>query len=65
MKALVVTPKSLAEIRFLSDLLKKLGFTSTVMEKEQIEDAGLSILMKQADRKKKVSRESIMKKLKG
>ena len=64
MKALVITPKNQAEIRFLSDLLKKLGFSSTLMEKEQIEDAGMSILMKQADRNKKVSRDSILKKLK-
>ncbi|MCC7301837.1 MAG: hypothetical protein IT233_04255 [Bacteroidia bacterium] len=64
MKALVITPKNQAEIRFLADLLKKLGFSSTVMEKEQIEDAGMSMLMKQTDRSKKVSRDSIMKKLK-
>ncbi len=35
-----------------------------LMEMEEIEDRGMSILMKQADRKKKVSREVIMKKLK-
>ncbi len=64
MKALVVTPKTKAEIRFLEELLHKLGFIATVMDREQLEDAGLSLLMKEADRKKKVSRETVMKKLK-
>ncbi|MDI6778808.1 MAG: hypothetical protein QME25_01235 [Bacteroidota bacterium] len=37
---------------------------SKVLSDEEIEDLGLSILMREADRTKKVSRETIMRKLK-
>lgn len=64
MKALVVKAKNQTELKFLADLLKKLGIQSTQMEIEEVEDQAMSILMKKADRTKKVSRETIMKKLK-
>ena len=64
MKALVVKAKNQSEMKFISDLLEKLGVQSTVMEIEEVEDRAMSILMKKADRSKKVSRETIMKKLK-
>ena len=64
MKALVVKAKNQTELKFLADLLKKLGIESTQMEIEEVEDQIMSILMKKADRTKKVSRETIMKKLK-
>lgn len=63
MKALVVKAKNQTELKFLADLLKKLGIESTQMEIEEVEDQVMSILMKKADRTKKVSRETIMKKL--
>ena len=64
MKALVVKAKNQSEMKFISELLDKLGIPSTVMEIEELEDQAMSILMKKADRNKKVSRETIMKKLK-
>jgi hypothetical protein len=64
MKALIVKPKSPSEIKFVSDLLKKLGIASKQMEWDELEDYGMSILMKDVDRTKKISRESVMKKLK-
>ena len=64
MKALVVTPKSQTEFKFLYDLLKKLGITSATMTEEELEDLGLAKMMKAVDKSKKVSRESVMKKLK-
>jgi intein/homing endonuclease len=64
MKALVVKTKDRSEMKFISELLKKLGVQSTIMEIEEVEDQALSILMKKADRSNKVSRETIMKKLK-
>lgn len=64
MKALVVKTKDPSEMKFISELLKKLGVHSTVMEIEEVEDLAMSILLKKADRNKKVSRETIMKKLK-
>ncbi|MFZ1081164.1 MAG: hypothetical protein WAO19_04480 [Candidatus Kryptoniota bacterium] len=63
-RALIVKPKTKSDLRFLSDLLNKLGIKSSLVDDEAIEDAGLSSLMKEADRTKRVSRKSIMKKLK-
>ena len=64
MKALVIKPKNKSEIKFLSDLLKKLGISSKLVNAEEIEDYGMSLLMKEVDRSKKVSRESVLQKLK-
>lgn len=46
------------------DLLKKLGITSSQVSEEELEDLGLSKLMKSVNKNKKVSRENIMTKLK-
>lgn len=64
MKAVVIQPKDKSELEFISNLMKKLGIRSSVLQVEDIEDLGLAQLMKEADRTKKVSRETIMKKLK-
>jgi len=64
MKAVVITPKNESELKFISDLLHKLGIGASTMSEEEVEDLGLSKMLKQVDRTKKVSRESIMKKLK-
>ena len=63
MKALVVTPKNRNEFKFVTDLLKKLGVNSSTMSQEEMEDIGMSKLIRQADKTKKVSRTEIMKKL--
>ena len=63
MKALLVKSNSRAELKFIADLLKKLGVSATEMSSEDIEDYGLSALMKDVDRSRKVSRDVIMKKL--
>ena len=63
MKALLITPKNARELKFISDLLNKLGMGSSTMTEDELEDLGLSKLMKNVDRTKKVSRDSIMKKL--
>ncbi len=62
-RAIVIKPKTKSDLRFLSDLLRKLGIRSSLVDAEAIEDAGLSSLMKETDRNKKVSRNSVMKKL--
>jgi len=64
MTSLVITPKTNSELKLIEQLLKGLGIPSRSLTEEEKEDMGLSILMKQADRSKKVSRETIMKKLK-
>lgn len=63
MKAIVITPKNQSEFKFLSDLLKKLDIMSVPMEEEEIEDLGLSKMLKAVDKTKKVSKESIITKL--
>ena len=63
MKSIIVTPKDTNEFKFLTGLLHKLKISARELTEEEIEDFGLSFLMKQADRSKKVSRESIVKKL--
>lgn len=63
MKAIVVTPKSDTEFRFITDLLKKLGIGTSTLTKEEIEDIGMLKLLSNVDKSKKVSRSSIMKKL--
>ena len=65
MNGLIVTAKNQSEYKFLHDLLKKLNIESTPLSETELEDLGLSVLMKKVDRTKKVSREKIMKKLKG
>ena len=63
MRAIVVTPKSDTEFRFISDLLKKLGIGISTLTKEDIEDIGMMKLLNNVDKSKKVSRSVIMKKL--
>jgi hypothetical protein len=63
MKAMVITPKNNTELKFVTELLNKLGVGSTPLTTEEVEDLGLVKLMRKVDRTKKVSRSSIMKKL--
>ena len=63
MKALVITPKDDSEFKFLADLLKKLGISSSALSYEDLEDIGMSKLMRGIDKTKKASRTEIMKKL--
>jgi len=63
MKAIVVTPKNSNELKFVTDLLKKLGVGSSTVNQEDLEDLGMSKLMRQVDKTKRASRKEIMKKL--
>jgi hypothetical protein len=63
MKALVIKPKDDKELKFVSALLKKLGIHSSSLSLEELEDIGLSRLMRETDKLKKVSRLEVMKKL--
>ena len=64
MKAVLITPKTATEFKFISDLLKKLGVSSATMSKDELEDMGLLKLMKLVDKTKKSSKESVLRKLK-
>ena len=63
MRAVVITPKTATEFKFVSELLKKLGISSATMSKSELEDIGISKLLKSVDKSKKVSRDNIMNKL--
>lgn len=63
MKAIVVTPKNSSEFKFLSDLLNKLGINSSSLSYEDLEDIGMSKLLRDVDKTKKASRTEVMKKL--
>ena len=63
MKALVIKPKNESEYKFLTDLLKKLGVGTATLSKDELEDIGMSKLMHEVDKTKKVSCAEIMKKL--
>ena len=64
MSSIVVNPKSQEEFEFVSELLQKLGIDTKVLSKEDIEDLGLSIMMKDVDRSEVVSEDEILTKLK-
>ena len=61
---MVITPKSQTEFKFINDLLNKLGILTATMTEEELEDMGLSKMLKAVDKTKKVSKQSIMQKLK-
>lgn len=65
MDALIIKSKSRSDLKLLKELVKKMGLESKSLSEEEIEDLGLTILMKQADRSKSVSRETVMRKLGG
>lgn len=63
MNSLLITPKNAQEFQLLTDLFSKMKIKTKVLSIEEKEDLGLSILMQDADRTERVSRESIMEKL--
>jgi hypothetical protein len=64
MKSIVVNPKDEQEFAFVTELLEKLGVDAKFISEEDIEDIGLSLLLKQADRSDLVSEDEIRSKLK-
>jgi hypothetical protein len=63
MKSLVITPKDTKELNFVSELLQKMGISSKILSEEEKEDAGLLILMQEANKNDTVSRQEIVSKL--
>jgi hypothetical protein len=61
MSSLLITPKSSEELNFLIALLERLDMKSHLVSEEEIEDLGLSIMMRDIDCTEKVSRAEIMK----
>ena len=63
MTSLLVTPKNLRELQLIKELLGKMKVSNHELSFEKKSDLALSVMMKGVDRNKKVSRETIMKKL--
>ena len=63
METLLVQPKNAEELALLQTMLEKMSIGNTVISLEDKEDLGLMMLMQKADRSKRVSRETVMKKL--
>lgn len=63
MSSIVINPKNEKELRFVAELLNKLGVASKVLSDEEQEDLGLGLLMKDIDRSDLASEEDILGKL--
>jgi hypothetical protein len=63
MKAVVINPKNNSELRFVTELLSKLGIKSAAISTGDLEDIAMSKIMKKVDKSKKAGRSEIMKKL--
>lgn len=63
MDTILINPKDPQEFQLISDLLERMNVKTLVLTSEEKEDLFFGELMKVADRSKKVSRETIMKKL--
>jgi hypothetical protein len=65
MSSIVINPKDSNEFNFIKSLLEKLGVESRVLSDEDIEDLGMSVLMKDVDKSDRVPESEVIKKLKG
>lgn len=64
MESIVINPKTKDEIKVITDLLNKMNIQSEIITDEEKEDMGLLMMMKEADRNARVTKEEVMKKLK-
>jgi len=64
MESIVINPKNQDELKFLQNLLDKLGVESQTISQENMEDIGLSLLMREANLDEQASEDEVMKKLK-
>lgn len=63
MSSIVIHPKDKEELALISKLLKKMGVKSRILTESDLEDLGLSLLMKEANRDEIVAEEEILYKL--
>lgn len=64
MKTIVVELNDKSEFNIFLELIKKFKLKAKILSREDKEDIGLLKLMNEADRNKKVSENTIIKKLK-
>ena len=63
MHSLLITPASEAEFSLLVALLEKMNVTARVLSADEQEDAGLALLLQDAENSPAVSREAVMQAL--
>ncbi len=63
MDTIIVQPSSRQEQQQLTSLFKRMGVKAKLLSEEDKEDLGLAGLMRKTDRKQKVSKADVMKKL--
>jgi hypothetical protein len=63
MAALIVDTKNTTDLELIQNILKKMGIKSKVVTESEKEDMALGFLMQKADRTRKVSRNTIFRKL--
>lgn len=64
MESIVITPRNGAEMKFVSELLSKIGLETRKLDEETKENMGLAYLMSKVDRKDVVDLEEFKKSLK-
>lgn len=57
----MIRPKNAEEAELLQSLLDRMGMKSHRLSEDDVLDMGLAVLMRKADRTKKVSEETVMK----
>lgn len=63
MSTVIIDTKDKSELRLVTDLMKRLGIGTKILSDREKEDLGLSMMMKDVDRTKRVSRDAIMRNL--
>ena len=64
MESIVITPRNGAEMKFVSELLSKIGLETRKLDDETKENMGLAFLMSKVDRKDIVDLEEFKESLK-
>ena len=62
-KTIIITPKDRDEELLLHQLIKRMGLQGRTLTDEELEDAGLALIMSKVDRSKVADRERVMRKL--
>jgi hypothetical protein len=64
MKTIILTPKNKTELANLSAFIKKFNIDASYLTEDEKDDIGLKMLMRESNRKKTVSRATVIRKLK-
>lgn len=63
MEAIIIETKNKSDLKFWLELARKTGNNAKYLSPDEIEDVGLTMLIKEGMKTENVSRESVMKSL--